>query len=304
MKSNTLSRTNVSVNKSSTGSNTLSNEIKKKSKPNHSKAHTKKSTEQKSASASVCIEPTPDPDCLDEQMCDEFGSSAQPNTEDQLQSEKDKGGARVVELEIDTFRAHFHKYIEFIACKTIGDHGTYLKHLQKEKKNNNTAAAAQIEAISYFECLANTLRSIEEKLEMIANNQIVYMITALRNSPTPPITLKNYWCVCRLTGMPSNELTEVSANFKVDAKFGPLTMALWLCLHLEVMEQNRVETFTANHTKQSFISEIIESYLKSDTAMSMCDVYHWAFEKTFGSFDKTLQTLTEVIKRAKDIQSI
>ena len=192
MKSNTLSRTNVLVNKSSTGSNTLSNEIKKKSKSNHSEAHTKRCAEQKSVSVSVCTQRTPEFDCLDEQMCEEFQSSTQSNAEDQLQSEKHKKDGSIMDLEIDIFRAHFRKCVEFIACKTIGDHGIYLKHIQKEKKNNNAAATAQIEAINYFECLSNTLRSIEEKLEMIANNRIVCMITSLRNSPTPPIKLKTY----------------------------------------------------------------------------------------------------------------
>jgi hypothetical protein len=71
--------------------------------------------------------------------------------------------------------------------------------------------------------------------------------------------------------MPSNELIEISTNFKIDARFGPLVMALWLCIHLESIEQTRIENFAADYNKQAFISEMITVYLKSDTAMSMCD---------------------------------
>ena len=296
MPPNAFSCTKVLVHKPCMGSNG----IKKVPKTNHSKSSANKYVKQKN----VVIETTSNPSYLDEQINDEVQSKTKSTPETEFPSETHREVTCMLKLEHDTFRMHFHKYIEFIACKTIGDHGIYLKHIQKEKKNHNASATAQIEAINYFECLTNALLSIEQKFEMMANHRILCMISSLRQSPSPPTKLKNYWCVCSLTGMPSNELIEVSTNFKIDAQFGPLTMALWLCIHLEAIEQARVESFTTDHTKQSFISEIIAVYLKSDTAMSMCDVYRWAFQKIFSTFDKTLQTLPEVIKRAKNIPSI
>ena len=77
-----------------------------------------------------------------------------------------------VPLQYDDFCLHFPKFIEYVLCKTIGDPAAYLKHLHKEKKKNNEAATAQIEAMLYFEALQNVLETIEQKCAMIENNRL------------------------------------------------------------------------------------------------------------------------------------
>ena len=274
--------------------------IKKVSKNNNTEIHAKRFYKAKKN----VMETQGNHSYPDDVICNDLLANVHDNPETKTSFETCQGVSCTVTLKEDTFRPHFEKYVEFIACKNIGDSGMYLKHIQKEKKNNNASAAAQIDAINYFECLANTLLSFEQKFEMMANHRIMSMISHLRQTSTPPVKLQNYWNVCSLTAMPSNELIEISTNFKIDARFGSLVMALWLCIHLENIEQTRVENFTADFTKQAFISEMITVYLKSDTAMSMCDVYRWAYQKIFNTFDKTLQTLPAVIERAKNIPMI
>ena len=219
-----------------------------------------------------------------------------------LQQEQDVAPA--VPLQHDAFCLHFPKFIEYMLCKTIGDPGAYLKHLQKEKKNNNQAASAQIEAMLYFETLQNAFGTIEQKCAMIENDRFLTLFSSLRQQSSMPMKRQNYWSVCALTGIASNELIEIAPDFQIDAQFEALSIAVWLCVHLEAIEKSRMESFAMKQMDKLFISEIINVYLNSETAMCMCDIYCWAFEKIFKTFDKTLEVFSDIVRQAKTMPAI
>ena len=210
----------------------------------------------------------------------------------------------VIPLQYDDFRLHFPKFIEYMLCKTIGDPTAYLKHLHKEKKNNNEAATAQIEAMLYFEALQNALDTIEQQCAMIENNRFLTLFSSLRQQSSMPMKLQNYWSVCALTGIASNELLEIAPDFQIDKQFEALSIAVWLCIHLEAIEKSRMESFASKQTDKLFISEIINVYLNSEAAMCMCGIYCWAFDKIFKTFDKTLEVFPDIVRQAKTMPAI
>jgi hypothetical protein len=203
------------------------------------------------------------------------------------------------EITRDMFKKNFKHYIEYLACSTIGDSNSYLKHLQKEQINNNLEANAQLEAIHYFETFQNKLSTIEHKIQLIGNERLLTLFKSVKDLLVPPDKIQNYWSVCAMTGMPSNQLLSLTPNFKIDSKYHASVTALWLCLHLQKVEQTRINTFAGKYTDSSFMSKIIHAYLEKEEAMSMCHVYLWAFKKCFDTFEYTFEALPEIIHASR-----
>lgn len=204
-----------------------------------------------------------------------------------------------IDITPNTFINNFKYYMEYLACSTIGDSNTYYKHLQKEQSNKNPEATSQLQAVQYFEILENEIISIEHKIGLIGNERLMTLLKSLRDALRPPETIQNYWCICALTGMPSNQLIALTPNFKIDAQYQASVTALWLCLHLPKIEQTRIDNFISSYTDSIFVSKIINAYLQSEKSTSMCQVYFWAFKKCFDTFEHTFKALPAIINKAK-----
>jgi len=209
-----------------------------------------------------------------------------------------------IDITPNTFINNFKHYVEYLACSTIGDSNTYYKHLQKEQSNKNPEATSQLQAVQYFEILENEITSIEHKIGLIGNERLVTLLKSLRDALRPPETIQNYWCICALTGMPSNQLIALTPNFKIDAQYQASVTALWLCLHLPKIEQTRIDNFISSYTDSVFVSKIINAYLQSEESTSMCQVYFWAFKKCFDTFEHTFKALSAIIDKAKVLTGI
>lgn len=254
--------------------------------------------------ARVAATPTPEINCTLDAQDAEYTQHAQASVHTPLaQATHTSEPPYTRLLQNEQFPALFRNYVESLVCKTVGDAHAYMKHLMHEKNASNTSALAQLQAIQYFDRLRDALREIYEKFEMLGYERIVTMCTSLQQSTSLPRTSDNFWSICTFTGMPCNKLLHIANSVKIHVKFHAFVTALWLCQHMQSLEQHRIERFLAQQQDTTFMSETITAYLRSDDAFCMQEVYQWAFLKCFATFDATLATFTEVVRRVKNIDA-
>jgi len=191
-------------------------------------------------------------------------------------------------------RGYLKDYMQFLACRYIGDESSYNNFIAIQASVCNDDATKKQMSVAYMQSLKDRIANCIEYISNSGHLRIADLCLSVMSLEQPFFPKIERWSICSLAGVNSNESLQLGAAGHlgyVDIRHELFVRRMWMCLHVQEIEHMRISNFLCTQDSLKSITVNVSEYIDSSHFPSDAhmQIYFEAFSMVLGVLEGTQQ---------------